>query len=224
MPEPAAPDGAPVLLDLLLRAAAACGLGASALLLVEYTSPAQRFCSAGQGCDSVRLYAFAHLGGWAIPVLGSCFFLLALALSLASARRALALLGVAGGLGAAAFIALMKLVVHAWCIYCLMTDGASLAVAALAILLVRAPPARRGAGVWAASGLIAALCFALPFGIGLAHRPLAEQGGGGGQGGSHVISNTLGSRVLFFRLSPIHVRPGPGLGPQHTHRFGLRVI
>jgi protein-disulfide isomerase len=143
---------------ILLHLCAVLGLGASALLLVDYVRPTPVFCSGGGGCDVVRQSDFGHLLGVPTPALGVLFFAGTLLLALWPARRLLIAWTAVGALGALGFIALQLLFLHAVCKFCMVADGATLALAALAVATRRSPtPAGRHQIAVGAAAIAAAL-------------------------------------------------------------------
>jgi predicted DsbA family dithiol-disulfide isomerase/uncharacterized membrane protein len=143
---------------------AAVGLGVSALLFYEYVTPAAQFCGDGGGCDVVRNSAYAFPLGIPTPAFGVAFFGAVLLASLAPrARRFLIPLALAGGVGGAGFVAVQAFALHAYCKYCLVADGALLALAGLVFLLPAELPARR----WRPAGLSTAIGVAIPILIGV---------------------------------------------------------
>ncbi|MEZ4398859.1 MAG: vitamin K epoxide reductase family protein [Kofleriaceae bacterium] len=157
-------------------AAAAAGLGlvASAALLVDSLAAAPTFCAEG-GCAVVRASGWARPLGVPMPTIGLGFFALVLALTLAGPRaaRARTAMAVVGGVGALGLVTLQGAVIGAWCRYCLVADGAALALAA-AILLGDAPrwPRRRGA-TWVGAAAMVALAIGVPVHQRDARRPAA---------------------------------------------------
>jgi len=151
---------------LLFRALAALGLGASALLLVEYTSEAPQFCGSSGDCGLVRASPYAKLFGLHTPVYGIAFFLFVLVASFAAdelVRRLVLLASIVGAVGAAAFIAIMVTVVHALCVYCLMVDGSAIALALVAVLTARRAWPDTGQRLLAGSAVVIIVALASPF-------------------------------------------------------------
>ncbi len=155
--------------ELLLRGLAALGLGASALLLWEYLADAPRFCSQGQGCDLVRLSAYAKLFGIHTPVYGVLFFggVLIFSFLRAELLRLLLLAGTAiGALGAAGFIFIMATVVHGFCVFCLIVDASALLLLPVVFMANKhATPYPRRAATLAPSIVLILLGLAAPFGV-----------------------------------------------------------
>jgi uncharacterized membrane protein/predicted DsbA family dithiol-disulfide isomerase len=105
------------------------GLGASAMLVVDYLRPLPVFCSDGGGCDALKHTAYAMPFGIPLPLLGLAGFL---ALGIASlvrgpgARAAqLVLSGIAAVTGAALLVLQTKL--HQFCPYCCVADASGIA-------------------------------------------------------------------------------------------------
>ena len=109
-------------------------LGSSALT-IDYLSPVPSFCGATSGCGTVQRSGWGYLGSAHVPLpaLGLVGFTAVLTLSLLPGlrRRAAAPVALAGGLLAAALLAVQWLVVHAFCVLCVTVDTAAV-VAALA--------------------------------------------------------------------------------------------
>jgi uncharacterized membrane protein/predicted DsbA family dithiol-disulfide isomerase len=167
-----------ILLEWLLRFGASIGLGASALLLWEYTSGAPRFCGAGEGCDLVRASRFASIFGLPTPVYGIVFFSLVLILGIVRterARQALMLVGIAGGLNGIGLFLIQAYVVHAFCVYCSIVDTLMFVIAFIAVVRRGAQPALTRAG-WVAFAGLFAVGFGTPFAYGLATHPWCRSG------------------------------------------------
>jgi predicted DsbA family dithiol-disulfide isomerase/uncharacterized membrane protein len=165
-------------LDWILRCLAAVGLGASALLWWEYAQETSMFCGRGEGCDAVRLSAYASLLGVPTPVYGVLFFAAVLVLSLVPGpvvRGALTLVAAVGGLGGVGFILLQTLEVHAFCKYCLIVDVASILIALLA-LANRAPTPALDPRGWLAFALLLLVGFGAPFAYGRVTHPAPRDG------------------------------------------------
>jgi protein-disulfide isomerase len=180
-----------------LRVLSLAGLASSAVLFVDYTRPEAVFCDErGAGCDAVRRSVYSHLGPVSLPVLGLLFWVLFLGLSLGleqpRARQARGWLGAAGALAGVTFLGLQALVVHAFCRYCVVVDGAAVLAGVLAYTLAREPGVVRVTGEapyresthalgWAPVGLLgqtatalgAVLAAAIPLGYGFSARPPA---------------------------------------------------
>ncbi len=160
-------------LDWVLRVLGAIGLGASALLLWEYTRATLTFCRSGEGCDLVRLSPWASLLGVPTPVYGVVFFSLVLVLAVAPgarARRLLTVAGAVGGLAGVGFILLQAIQIGAFCVYCMTVDVASVAIA-LIVLARREPVVSLGRASWAAFSAVLLVGFGAPFAYGVATHP-----------------------------------------------------
>jgi len=121
------------------------GLGASAVLAVDYLQPAPVFCSEGGGCEAVRKTAFAAVLGVPTPIVGLVGFLVLGAVSLLPGRRArvaqVVLAGVAS-LAGVLFLATQWAIGH-FCPYCTVADASGVVSAFVATWrLVSAPDAR----------------------------------------------------------------------------------
>ncbi|MBI5516040.1 MAG: thioredoxin domain-containing protein [Deltaproteobacteria bacterium] len=144
----------------------------------------------------MRRSAFSHLGPVSLPVLGLAFWVLFVGLSLGSARpdlrRARGYLGALAAPAGLTFLALQAFVVHAFCRYCVVVDGAAVVAGALAWTLRGAPgsvkvgaeaPYRESthAAAWAPVGYVAQVATALgallaavvPLGYGFSVHPPA---------------------------------------------------
>lgn len=156
-------------------ALASIGLGVSALLLYEYAAPAAQFCGDGGGCDLVRHSAYASLFGVPTPAFGVVFFAGALVVSTVPRWRALLLVfAAAGALSAIGFIVLQVAVIEAFCKYCLVADGAALALAALAVPLFRSR--EESETRWSLAAPIAAAGVALPILLGITTSVASDEG------------------------------------------------
>jgi protein-disulfide isomerase/uncharacterized membrane protein len=119
----------------LIRVLVLLALAASAVLYVDYTSPAAAFCSPGSGCAVVRASRFGRLvvGETVIPVpvfglLGFGLLYAATLLPKAELRNpATVLLSTFGGLGGLIFLALQAFVVKRFCLFCVLVDTFALA-------------------------------------------------------------------------------------------------
>jgi len=170
----------PWLREILLRGAALAGLGASVLLLAEYRQPGPVICEPGGGCEIVRQSAFATPLGVPLPYLGVTYFAAVLAAALVpAARRWLVWSTAAGAVGAAAFIAIQALVLHAFCPWCIVVDVAALLIAGT-VLTSRhvVPPAPRlaGVGVSVGAAVLVSLGAVLWHGALAARAPRADTG------------------------------------------------
>lgn len=166
-----------VRLDWILRSLAAVGLGASALLWWEYAQQSSMFCGRGEGCDEVRMSAYASILGVSTPVYGVLFFTAVLVLSLVPGpvvRGALTLVAGVGGLGGVGFILLQALEIHAFCMYCLIVDVSSIVIALLALANREPTPALEPRG-WLAFALLLIVGFGAPFAYGRVTHPAPRE-------------------------------------------------
>ena len=173
-------DTRAVVLDWILRTGAAIGLGASALLLWEYTRADNLFCAPGEGCDLVRASALGSIAGIVTPVYAVLFFLLVLALALvpgALARRGLRLVAGIGALTGIGLLLDQALVVHAFCVYCVIGDTVQVVIG-LAAFANRRPALRLREREWVAFAAVLLAGFGSPFAFGLATHPRARVGAG----------------------------------------------
>lgn len=128
----------------LVRLATVVALGASAALLMDYTSPSAAFCGAGSGCEAVRRsgYAYFMLGELPIPVpvFGLIGFSLLLVASLLPSEKKrfvlLPSLGVIGGLAALYLLWLQFAKVGQFCLLCVIADAGALVAAGAAVAYV----------------------------------------------------------------------------------------
>ena len=119
--------------DLALLGAALVGLLVSLYLAVLDLTGGSALCVAGSDCDIVRASTFGRVSGVPVAVVGVAFFGVVLALAALRTRTSQRLLGYLAGAGVGAavvFVALQGLVLRSWCPYCLVADGAALAVGA----------------------------------------------------------------------------------------------
>lgn len=162
---------------LALRLLALVGLAASAMLLVDYLAPQPVFCADGGGCAAVRRSAWSHPAGIPMPIFGVAYFAAVLGLSLAPGRlrRLLAPAALAGAAGAIGLVVVQAVAIKAFCKFCIVADGAGLAIGALGVALRRPAPKEHPAGrAWLGWGLAAVAVVAAPFAIrGLPERPEA---------------------------------------------------
>lgn len=127
---------------ILLRLALLVAVLASAVLLVEYQNigdPA--FCGAGSGCVAVHRWAGVNMSGLSLPVFGltaSAALLVFVLLARAKAHAfAVGVMAVTGALAAVALIVVQKLVIQAFCKWCMTVDVAIIVAAALAVWIYR---------------------------------------------------------------------------------------
>jgi len=138
------------------------GLAVSVALAIDYLGPAPAYC-AETGCATVRASSWAHPLGIPTPIIGAAFFAITLALIAVAprsgARRAWS---IGGGVIALGLIAVQGFVIGAWCKLCLIVDGATVALAALALATALPQVQRRGGALIAA---LAAAAIAGPIAI-----------------------------------------------------------
>jgi uncharacterized membrane protein/predicted DsbA family dithiol-disulfide isomerase len=146
---------------VLLYALALLGLGTSSLLLVDYLRPLPIFCDGGGGCDIVRQSEYAQVLGVKTPVLGVVFFVGVLLLALWPARRLLLAWAGAGALAALVFVAVQAFVLHAFCKFCMVADGSTIALFVVAIATRRRPAPGGKGQLLVGAGAIA--CAFAPF-------------------------------------------------------------
>jgi protein-disulfide isomerase/rhodanese-related sulfurtransferase len=136
---------------ILLMALSLVGLFDSIYLLWEYTSPAHPMVCMGGGCDAVRASAYSHLGGLPVPIYGVLMYgFLVLLLFLypllptAFARLTQYVVLLISG---AAFLFTVYLtgveafVLHAWCMWCVLSALLVTAIFLLS-LVERSGPAK----------------------------------------------------------------------------------
>jgi protein-disulfide isomerase len=131
--------------------AAVLGAGASAYLLVEYTTGQSGVCLTGSGCDAVRASDFAYPLGIPLPLFGLAFYLVATWMAvrtleparLLGLQPATALLGVSafGVVFSAVLTGIEAFVIGAFCTWCLVSALASVVLLAAAVGLWRTPAA-----------------------------------------------------------------------------------
>jgi len=136
------------------------GLFDSLYLLWVYTSPFRPLACLGSGCDAVRASAYSKLGGLPLPLYGAAAYsalaLLVFADALAPpavARRinqAVAAISGAGFLFSIYLTYLEAFVIHAWCLWCIVSTLAISYLFALALVdLSRPVPAGERGSVFA---------------------------------------------------------------------------
>jgi predicted DsbA family dithiol-disulfide isomerase/uncharacterized membrane protein len=123
-----------------MRVLALVALAASAALYIDYRTGGLAFCSAS-GCGEVRRSGFGYLFGRSelpVPLLGLLGFGGLVGVSLLRPgrwrERLILGMGVAGGLAALGFIALMAFAIGSFCWLCMVADTMALLIAAGAIL------------------------------------------------------------------------------------------
>jgi protein-disulfide isomerase len=173
------PPRSSVAAELVLRVAAAVGLGVSALLLWEYLTPAADICGPGGGCDMVRQSAYASILGVPTPAFGVLFFGAVFAMSHFHTplwRQRLRAGAVVGGLVGVALLVIQAFVLDAFCTYCVAADVAAIAVAVCAVasrgaVSSLAPATRVAMTVAAGLGLAAPIAIGLAAGAKPAEPP-----------------------------------------------------
>jgi protein-disulfide isomerase len=131
--------------------AAIAGLGASAYLLVEYTTGQPGICLTGSGCDLVRASAFAYPLGIPLPLIGLVFYTAAGWVVLrtvdskelfgVAAVRVLVVLATLGALISIVLTGMEAFVIGAFCTWCLVQAAASLVLLAATASVASAHPA-----------------------------------------------------------------------------------
>jgi uncharacterized membrane protein/glutaredoxin len=117
--------------DWIILGAASVGLLVSAYLLLLDLTGSNALCVAGADCDIVRASAYGRVFGLPMALLGVGYFLAVVVTAFLRTAWQPRLLQVLGGVGlgaAALFVVVQGLVLQAWCPYCLVADGAALAV------------------------------------------------------------------------------------------------
>lgn len=153
-------------------------LGASAVLFVDYVRPAPVFCAPDGGCGLVRQTSLAYPLGVPLPAIGVLgMFAVAVSGLLPGRRARIAhlLLAVAAGLVGSTLIG-VQLRLGVLCPYCVAVDGASVALAVLAIVRARQryePPVRL-ATLAAASSLLL-LAIGAPFVLARTREPVQPE-------------------------------------------------
>lgn len=153
---------------------ATAALAASAMLLVDYLRPQPVFCGDGGGCEKVRQTIFAMPLGIPLPAIGVAACVVHVVLALVPGRRArLAALGwaCATGLVAAFLIAIQKIIGQI-CVFCMITDGSTLGILALAALRARGGwDAPRGFLLRGVAGVASVAALATPVAWGVTRPP-----------------------------------------------------
>ncbi|MCL5670959.1 MAG: thioredoxin domain-containing protein [Acidobacteria bacterium] len=135
---------------ILLMALSLVGLFDSIYLMWEYTSPANPMVCMGGGCDAVRASAYAHLGGLPVPLYGVFMYgFLVLLLFLfpllptAFARLTqyiVLLISGAAFLFSVYLTGIEAFVLHAWCMWCVLSALLVTAIFLLSIVERARPP------------------------------------------------------------------------------------
>lgn len=128
------------------------GLFDAVYLLWTYTSPSSPMVCIGGGCDAVRASSYSHFGGLPVPLFGVAMyaFLVLLAfihalLPVSAARISeyvVAFISGAGFVVAGYLTGVEAFVLHAWCVWCLLSAALVTGIFILALfdLLRPAPP------------------------------------------------------------------------------------
>jgi protein-disulfide isomerase/uncharacterized membrane protein/rhodanese-related sulfurtransferase len=135
----------------LLLALPLLGLFDSLYLLWVYTSPSRPIVCLGSGCDAVRASSYAHLFGLPLPAFGVASYavlvLLILAEDLVPARLGRALQYAVAGIACGGFLfsiyltSLAEFVIHALCVWCVVSALVVTGTFILSVLELRRPPA-----------------------------------------------------------------------------------
>jgi uncharacterized membrane protein len=156
---PAAPVWA---LDFLVLGAGLVGLLVSTYLAIIDVIGGSTLCLAGSDCDVVRASNYGQLLGLPVAVLGVGYFLAVVGAALLRSTWQPTLLQTLGGIGIGAaivFVGLQAVALRAWCPYCLIADGAALAIG-LRVFWPRTgsrPPVRVSRGLAGAAVAVAVL-------------------------------------------------------------------
>jgi protein-disulfide isomerase/rhodanese-related sulfurtransferase len=128
---------------LILLALSLIGIFDSAFLWWSYTSPDHPMVCVGNGCDLVRASSYAHLWGLPLPVFGVAMYvtlvLLVFAQDLAGpsiagmVRYAIAGISGLGFLTSVYLSGIEAFVLHAWCVWCVVSAVAVTAIFILAL-------------------------------------------------------------------------------------------
>jgi len=160
--------------NIVYDALAGLGLGISALLLYEYTSTAQ-VCGPGGGCAAIRASSYASIAGVPTPLFGIVFFVVAMGLRAADARKALPVWLAGGAIAGVAFFAIQAFVIEAFCKLCIVADVSAIGLLAVWALALRKGETKPGNPL----SVVPAVAAILPFAIGFA---LADRGSGSSTG------------------------------------------
>ena len=133
----------------LLPALSLLGLFDSLYLLWVYTSPSRPIVCLGSGCDAVRASSYAHLFGLPLPAFGvASYALLGLLIFtevLVSPRLGRAIQWAVTGISCAGFLfsiyltSLAEFVIHAWCVWCVVSALVVTGIFVLSLLELRRP-------------------------------------------------------------------------------------
>jgi len=135
----------------LLLALSLLGLFDSLYLLWVYTSPSRPMVCLGSGCDAVRASSYAHLFGLPLPAFGVANYvvlgLLIFAKVLVSPRLGRAIQYAVAGISCAGFLfsiyltSVAEFVIHALCMWCVVSALVVTGIFVLSLLELRRPPA-----------------------------------------------------------------------------------
>src|SRR5208337_3264027 len=133
----------------LLLALPLLGLFDSLYLLWVYTSPSRPMVCLGSGCDAVRASSYAHLFGLPLPAFGVATYallgLLIFAEVLVSARLGRAIQYAVAGISCVGFLfsiyltSLSEFVIHALCVWCVVSALVVTGIFVLSLLELRRP-------------------------------------------------------------------------------------
>jgi protein-disulfide isomerase/rhodanese-related sulfurtransferase/uncharacterized membrane protein len=134
---------------ILLLALPLLGLFDSLYLLWVYTSPSRPIVCLGSGCDAVRASSYAHLFGLPLPAFGVASYtllvLLIMAEDLVPARLGRALQYAVAGIACGGFLfsiyltSLAEFVIHALCVWCVVSALAVTGTFILSVFELRRP-------------------------------------------------------------------------------------
>ena len=133
----------------LLLALSLLGLFDSLYLLWVYTSPSRPMVCLGSGCDAVRASSYAHLFGLPLPAFGVASYallgLLIFAEVLVSPRLGRAIQYAVAGISCGGFLfsiyltSLAEFVIHALCVWCVVSALVVTGIFVLSLLELRRP-------------------------------------------------------------------------------------
>ncbi|MBZ5565248.1 MAG: thioredoxin domain-containing protein [Acidobacteriia bacterium] len=159
----------------------------SLYLLWVYISPFRPLACLGTGCDAVRASAYARFAGYPVPLYGvlaySVLVLLILAEPLAPTRfvrvlnYGLAGIAAAGVLFSGYLTYLEAFVIHAWCVWCIVSALAITLVFVLSLSDLRQPPSAVESRAARARAIQRLIIVIIAMGVGLpAFRVLSRHG------------------------------------------------
>ena len=117
-----------------LFAVAIAGLLVSGYLFITYTTGGPITCGVGHGCDTVRASEYASFFGIPTPAYGLLFYLLLAIGVIIRWQRGVLLLTALGLLTSAYLTYLEAFVIHAYCLWCLVSAGLTVIAFMLALL------------------------------------------------------------------------------------------